>query len=79
MSLRVSRPDHGARGPEAGRVTSPVMPGVVALVVALGLQLVAVAVTFTHLRRISAQLAVLTLRVADLVEIVDALETDLRA
>jgi hypothetical protein len=45
------------------------------LVVALGLQLVALAVTFSRLGQLSAQLAVLTLRVADLVDVVEALES----
>ena len=52
---------------------------VIGIMVALGLQLGALAVTVLRLRGLGAQLAVLTLRVADLVEAVEALETELRA
>lgn len=51
----------------------------VLLAMALSLSVLGLALTLARLRQISAQLAVLTLRVTDLVEAVAELDTDLRA
>jgi hypothetical protein len=51
----------------------------VLLVLALGLSLMMLVLTLKCLRQISAQMAVLTLRMIDLVEAIKELDTDLRA